>query len=115
MSNFNLVVVNEPSTTLSVEEELAGIVIEIGIPGTMGPPGIQGPIGPAGGPANPTFTFTQSSPLAGWIINHNLGFNPILTVTDIGGNEVEAEIVHISSNLTMVYFSQPQTGKARCV
>lgn len=58
----------------------------------------------------------QSSPNATWIINHNFGYYPsIVTVYDLGGSQIEAEIVNTSSNQTVIYFTSPTAGIARII
>jgi hypothetical protein len=84
-----------------VDREVVSIVSE----GIQGPPGASG----AG------FVFTQGSPTAEWVVNHNLGFKPAVMVFDAGGSEVEAEVLHTSVNQARIYFSVPLAGFARCV
>lgn len=84
-----------------VDREVISVVSE----GIQGPPGASG----AG------FVFTQSSPAAEWVINHNLGFKPAVMIFDAGGSEVEAEVLHISVNQARIYFSVSLAGFARCV
>lgn len=73
--------------------------------GTQGPPGASG----AG------FVFTQASPATEWVINHNLGFRPSVEIIDTGGNEVDAQVLHVSVNQARVYFNTATAGEARCV
>lgn len=56
--------------------------------------------------------FTQASPLAEWIVNHNLGYKPLVDVLDTGGNLVGAEVAHISLNQFAVRFAAPYAGQA---
>ncbi|MBJ7446861.1 MAG: hypothetical protein JHC81_04940 [Brevundimonas sp.] len=74
--------------------------------------GPQGGRGPAGGEA---FEHIQSSPSAEWIVNHNLGFRPSVTVLSPGGVEVGANPVHQSTNQLRIYFAAPQSGTAHCI
>jgi hypothetical protein len=59
------------------------------------------------------FVHTQASGSAAWIINHNLGRRPLISVLSPGGVEVEAEVVHVSINQAQVLFATPTTGSAR--
>lgn len=55
---------------------------------------------------------TQASASDEWIINHNLGWRPQITVLSAGGIEVGADVRHITTNQARVFFSSPQTGSA---
>ena len=71
-------------------------------------------IGPPG-PAGESYDHVQSSPSAEWVVNHNLGVRPAVSVLSPGGVEVLASITHASTNQLRIYFAQPQTGSAHCV
>lgn len=73
----------------------------------------RGPRGPAG--VAQGVEHVQSTPSAEWIVNHNFGFEPVVTVLSSGGIEVAANVVHMSKNQVRIYFATPQTGRARCV
>lgn len=69
------------------------------------------------GNVKPTYSYTHYQSVASdtWVINHNLGYHPILRVF-IGNNEVQpAGITHDSNNTTTVTFSQPYVGLAKLV
>ncbi len=61
------------------------------------------------------FTYTQNTPSSTWIINHGLGYKPIVSIYTLGGQEIEADILHTSDNQTQIFFSVPTTGIARLV
>jgi len=61
------------------------------------------------------FTHVQSAPATVWTVNHNLGVRPIVAVLDAGGNEVTAEVRHVSANQVTVHFASAQTGSVRCI
>lgn len=61
------------------------------------------------------FVFTQSTPSALWIINHNLGHVPTVEVFDAGSQEVEADIANPSTNQTNILFTVPTAGFARLI
>lgn len=69
-------------------------------------------IGGTGGaaPASYEQAFTSS---ATWIVNHNLGREPFLSVLTSGGVELLADIQHTSINQSIVYFASPQAGRIR--
>lgn len=66
---------------------------------------------PGGGAA--AFTHLQPSASALWTINHNLGVRPAVTIVDAGGNEVEADVAHLSMNQLVIRFAVPIAGLAR--
>lgn len=61
------------------------------------------------------FVFTQSTPAATWIINHNLGFIPSVELFNNGSQEIDGDVVHTSVNQTVVNFTGPVAGFARLV
>lgn len=76
--------------------------------------GPTGPMGPKGDPGD-GFDFVQASPSDEWVVNHNLGFRPSVTVLSPGGVEVAASVIHQSINQLRVYFAAPQSGAVHCV
>ena len=57
-------------------------------------------------------SFTNSDT---WVVNHVLGYEPIIRVF-VGNQEVQpASITHDSLNQATITFSSPQTGYVRCV
>jgi hypothetical protein len=82
---------------------------------TIAQQGPQGPVGPPGSPGSVLeFRFTQASPSLSWTVNHNLGFLPSVTVYSVGSVEVEALVTHTSTNQSVISFSSPTAGSARC-
>jgi hypothetical protein len=71
---------------------------------------LQGPPGTVA-----AYTHVQSSPATTWIINHNLGYKPDVTLYSSGGVVMYAEIVHASNNQTQIIFTIPTTGVARLI
>lgn len=45
-----------------------------------------------------------------WIVNHNLGRHVIVSVTGAAGQEIEAEVRHVSTTQLRVYFDAPTAG-----
>lgn len=78
---------------------------------------IEGPGGPMGakGPAGTSYEHLQPSASAEWIINHNLGVRPSITVLSPGGVELLADVVHLTANQARVYLAAPMSGSAHCV
>ncbi len=78
--------------------------------------GLQGPPGPAGtgGAGGAPYVHTQTAPAATWIINHNRGARPNISVTSMGGVEYLVEVIHPTVNQAVVYFEAPAAGLATC-
>lgn len=101
-----------------------------GAQGTQGTTGLQGPEGIGGaavdntddvpeGTTNKYFTIArvsyehiQGSVSNTWVINHNLGFKPNLTVVDSAGTIYEGEITYTNTNSLTVTFSSAFSGIA---
>lgn|SRR5574343_84595 len=67
-----------------------------------------------GGGAGASYEFTQSSPSISWTVNHNLGAYPAIQVLSPGGVLIEAGVVHVSLNQSIISFASAQAGKAIC-
>lgn len=63
----------------------------------------------AGGSSLP-YVHTQSSPSTTWVVNHNLGYRPVIEVLSPGGIVVGADVIHVSVNQAQINFNNPQTG-----
>lgn len=57
---------------------------------------------------------TFLSPLDCWTVNHNLGYQPQVSTTSLGGVEFDGEVNHLTLNQLQVCFSLPTAGKVRC-
>jgi hypothetical protein len=53
-----------------------------------------------------SFTHEQQSPSAMWVIHHNLGFKPAVSVMDYGQNNVECDIEQTNENQVTLRFIQ---------
>lgn len=60
----------------------------------------------------PTDKFVQLSPLATWVINHNLGYRPHVSVYSVGGVLMLVEVLHASDDQVQVLFDSPTAGYA---
>ena len=78
-----------------------------GTQGTQGTQGIQGTRGISG-----AYEHTQGSVSNTWVINHNLGFKPNVTVVDSAGTIYEGEISYTNTVSLTVTFSSAFSGKA---
>lgn len=76
-------------------------------------PAAQGPAGPPGPPGRAQQSiFDFPSAVTPWHILHNLGAQPIVSVRDVNGFEVWAEIQHVDNTQLYVNFSAPFAGSA---
>lgn len=74
------------------------------------------PVCPPSGPCLPggaSYVHNQLAPSTTWTIAHNLGFKPSVELLNSGSQEIEGDVVHMSQNVTVVYFTTPITGFAR--
>ena len=69
-------------------------------------------IGAGGSGGQLDYEFVQNTPLATWIINHNLGRRVTTDVYTLGGVKVMAEVVNVSNNQVQVLFDAPFSGYA---
>ena len=86
--------------------------IEVIFASNIGPPGPPGSPGPPGGSSGSTHIFTQGSPTNVWVVLHNLGWYPSVTVVDTGGSVVEPDVHYDSEDQLTIKFGSPTTGKA---
>lgn len=80
--------------------------------GDTGPQGPQGLQGPQGDPATGSYTHHQDDPSDEWIIEHNLGYPPAVTVIDSGNSEVVGDIFYPNTDTLIIRFAAPFGGKA---
>lgn len=59
-----------------------------------------------------SFRFIQASNSSLWIINHNLGFKPSVTVIDLDGDVVNGDITYNTNNQLTLTFAEPIKGEA---
>lgn len=71
----------------------------------------QGPAGPPGAGGS-YLLHTQSVAATIWTVNHNFGFKPVVSVLSVGGIQLLAEVVHISSNQVQIIFDGATAGQA---
>lgn len=107
-SSVDIEIQEEPEFILELVVEPTQITILAD--GTQGP---QGPAGPPG-PSGTAFIYTQTAPVATWIINHNLGRIHGLQLYTLLGVAVWSDfsIETVDLDTTTVTFADPQTGYA---
>jgi hypothetical protein len=71
-------------------------------------------VGRSGTGGDLTYTHNQVAASASWVVAHNLGKYPSITVIDTAGSEVVGDVTHNSLNQATITFSAPFSGKAIC-
>lgn len=104
-------VVFEDGEMQVVVEEDAFTIIDVAEQGPEGPQGNPGPPGPRGEDGG-HYLHPQAEPSAQWIIPHNLGFKPNVTVLDSAGTEVEGSVSYPDDNTVIITFSSAFSGQA---
>lgn len=80
-----------------------------GPPGRQGQPGVPGPPGPPGGVS---FKWRQDAPSAVWVIPHNMGTIPAVTVLDSAGRRIWGDEDYPDDNHVILTFGAPFSGTA---
>lgn len=75
--------------------------------------GAQGPIGPAGN-GGKAFMFNQVSPSLSWVVFHDLGTKPQITVV-IDGAQQFCRVNYPNDQSALLEFNSPVAGQAYCV
>lgn len=99
------------------EHQTPNEIIITQLPSLIGLVDLRGPAGDDGSGSTTTqYTHNQTSSSATWTVNHNLGrFPSSVAVLSPGGQEVEAGVVHISTNQLQVSFAVASTGTVRII
>lgn len=94
------------------------ITIDTGYVGPQGPQGETGPPGPPGPPGDGSgggaYEHVQAVSEDTWIVVHNLGYNPAVTVVDSAGSTVFGAVEHTDITSVTIRFSGAMSGKAYC-
>lgn len=59
-----------------------------------------------------TYLWDQVTPAITWTINHNMGKHPSVSVFDISGDEVEANVNYVDLDNITITFNEAFAGKA---
>lgn len=94
-----------------IELALTESVISLEVVGQVGPPGPAGPEGPAG-PAGAHYRHVQSVPATAWVVEHGLGYYPVVATQDSAGTVVYGNVAYVDENTLTVSFSVPFGGYA---
>lgn len=76
--------------------------------------GPQGPPGVSGGAGGSSFVFTQAQASASWIINHNLGRFPSVTLVDTANDLFFGDVTYVSNDQITISLSAATSGRAFC-
>lgn len=63
-----------------------------------------------GGGVAQSYTHTQSSPSATWIVNHNLSYNPAVSIVSSSGDLVHGDVTYSGPQQITISFSAPFSG-----
>lgn len=102
---MTLIVTRIPGQVVVNPSASVPIVVQASRVGVQGPPGLAGT----------QYVHTQAVPSLFWVIDHNLGTTPAVTITDSAGSEVRGEVTHNSANRTTLTFSAAFSGIARFI
>jgi len=68
--------------------------------------------GGGGGDAN--YVFSQASAANPWLVTHNLGKYPAVSVVDSGNNEIVPDVMYVDVNTLTLTFAAATSGTAYC-
>jgi hypothetical protein len=83
-------------------------VVEVGVVGPQGPAGAPG----VSGAAAASYVHDQTVPAATWVVEHDLGMYPNVTVVDSAGSLIEGDVTYDNNNQITLNFSGAFSGKA---
>lgn len=107
-----LVEVRDSTSVFTTVDQRGVDVFQIVTPGPIGP---RGPIGPQGpqGPFAPIFEQHFAEPAMEWVIHHDLGVFPVVTLYDLNLEEITGDVMTPDKNTVIVDFDVPFAGTAR--
>jgi hypothetical protein len=79
-----------------------------GVQGIQGEQGIEGPAGTDTG----YYRHVQATPSDAWFVQHDLGYNPAITVQDSAGSVVFGDPQYIDANSLIILFASAFSGFA---
>ena len=101
--------------TVYVDRVQQVLVEEVGQPGPQGEPGPPGPPGPPGSTSvvgTIAYIHTQNDPLDTWLVSHNLGFFPAVSIVDSADTVVEGQVRYVDENNIEITFGSAFGGRA---
>lgn len=67
--------------------------------------------GGGGGVTAQSYTFEQSTPASTWIVNHNLSYNPAVSIVSSSGDLVHGDVTYSGPQQITINFSAPFSGR----
>jgi hypothetical protein len=55
--------------------------------------------------------YTQMAAQTVWMVSHQFGRRPAVTVTDLSGEEITPKIEHLDDNVVMITHALPENGR----
>ena len=101
----------EGAPVVEILEGAEVLAIEVGVSGPQGVRGFKGDKGDKGDIGG-TYQHTQATPSAFWVINHDLGFRPNVTVTDSAGTPVIGDVRYPDIDTVTIQFLAGFSGEA---
>lgn len=99
--------VTAKGSTLSVSSTSTAVRVTQVTQGLTGQPGDTLP-----GTGDSSYRHDQSPAAVEWVIDHNLGKWPSVTIIDSAGDEVEGEVNFVNQNRVIATFSAAFSGSA---
>lgn len=72
-------------------------------------------LGPTGGNSISKFSFAQATPALSWVIAHNMGTKPSITIVSESNEQMFGRITFPSLNSALIEFNSAVAGTAYCV
>lgn len=67
--------------------------------------------GTGGGSVAQSYTYEQATPAATWIVNHNLSYNPAVSIVSSSGDLVHGDVTYSGPQQITINFSAPFSGR----
>jgi hypothetical protein len=109
-------------SNITIDDNQENIVVEVSIGDTVSPvQSVNGKIGHVvidypdigADPVNHVkYVHTQSSISSSWVVNHNLGFFPNITVLDNSNRILETDVQYNNVNTATIIMNSAASGKA---
>lgn len=106
----DITIITNPSLNINVTTNEPSLILDTSTRIAKGEQGERGEQGLPGA-SYTSEEYTQLDPSTEWIINHNKGYYPTVTVLDLFNRIVGTEIKHISINQVRIVHDTPQSGK----
>lgn len=58
-----------------------------------------------------SYVYTQSNPASTWIVNHNLSYNPAVSIVSSSGDLVHGDVNYSGAQQITINFSAPFSGR----